>query len=329
MPIRHFPLLLPLLLLACKPAGDNNPFAQQLKEPPYTELSNQIEENPQNDSLYFERALLLIQNEQPAAARIDLEKAWSLRPKPEYALALGSQLSDTPAEQLDFLKKATTKLANNFLLDWALADTWQRNGEPDAALRLTESWIQKGADNPEFILLHASLLKEKNRTAEALVTLENLYSKFPTERNIQAMLALWYANAGDEKVIPLCQQMKTADSTGTDPLPHYYLGIYYDTRQEFAQALQAFEKAIQTDYHFVEAYIEKTSILYDQQKWSTALNTLGKALAVAPNNALVYYWTAKCQQATGDQESARLNYLKAYGLDKSLLEAKQAADQLK
>ncbi len=329
MLVRHFSLLLPLLLLACKPAGDKNPFAQQLKEPPYAELSVQIEENPQNDSLYFERALLLIQNEQPVAARLDLEKAWSLRPKPEYALALGSQLSETPAEQLEFLKKATRQLANNFLLDWALADTWQRNGEPDAALQLTETWMQKGADDPEFVLLHASLLKEKNRTTEALVILESLYSKFPTERNIQAMLALWYANAGNEKVILLCQQMKAADSSQTDPLPHYYRGIYFDARKQFALALIEFDKAIQTDYHFVEAYLEKTAILYDQRKWSDALNVLGKALAVAPDNALVYYWTAKCQQATGDQESARLNYLKAYGLDKSLTEAKQAADQLK
>lgn len=325
----RFQLLVSLLLFACDSSGDKNPFDKQLREPPYGEISRQIDRAPKNDSLYYQRALLLIENEQPVAARLDLEKAWTLRPKPDYALALGSLMSETPSEQLDFLRKATRQFADNFLLEWALADCYQRSDRYDSALQLTEKWIQKGEDEPEFVLLHASLLKEKKRTEEALFNLERLLEKYPTEKTIREMLALWYANEGNEKVIPLCQQMEKADSLQTDPLPHYYRGIYYDTRKQFAQALDEFDKAILTDYNFVEAYIEKTSILYDQKKWPAALEVLGKALAVAPDYAPVYYWTAKCQQATGDKESASLNYLKAYGLDKTLVEAKQAADQLK
>ncbi|MBM3432940.1 MAG: tetratricopeptide repeat protein [Bacteroidetes bacterium] len=322
-------LLLSLLLLACGTGDNKNPFEKQLHEPPYGELSEQIDRSPKNDSLYYQRALLLIQNEQPVAARLDLEKAWSLCPMPDYALALASLMSETINKQADFLKKAVSQFKDNFLLEWALADTYQQLGQPDSAIRLTEKWIPQANDEPEFVLLHARLQRDKNKMTEALTTIEQLHQRVPAEKTVTEILALWYAELGVEKAIPLCEEMKAADSLKTNPLPYYYLGILYDTQKKYELALTQFDKAIINDYNFVDAYIEKSSILYQQKKWSSALDVLAKALAIAPNNASVYYWTAKCQQALGDKESARLNYLKAYGLDKSLLEAKQAADQLK
>ena len=131
------------------------------------------------------------------------------------------------------------------------------------------------------------------------------------------------------EALRLCEELKRTDSTGRDPLPSYYQGIYYSTIKAYAAAIQSFDRTILIDYNFIEAYIEKTSLLYDQKNFKGGLEVLSKALAVAPDHASVYYWTAKCQQALGDKESARFNYLKAYGLDKSFSEAKAAADQLK
>ena len=329
MRVSQLPLLLSLLGMACGTADNKNPFEKQLHEPPYGVLSEQIDRSPQNDSLYYQRALLLIENEQPVAARLDLEKAWSIRPTPDYALALASLMSESTKEQADFLKKAVGQFNNNFLLAWALADTYQRIGQTDSAIQLTQKWMPQENDQPEFVLLHARLLRDKNRTTEALTTIEQLHQKLPAEKTVMEILALWYAELGIEKAIPLCEKMRAADSLKKNPLPYYYLGIFYDTQKKYELALKQFDTAILTDYNFVDAYIEKSSILYQQKKWSSALDVLAKALAIAPDHAMVYYWTAKCQQATGDKKSARLNYLKAYGLDKSLLEAKQAADQLK
>jgi TolA-binding protein len=38
-----------------------------------------------------------------------------------------------------------------------------------------------------------------------------------------------------------------------------------------------------------------------------------------------YYWLGKCQEVTGKKEEPGFNYQRAYGLDKSLTEAKEAA----
>ncbi|MBL0270139.1 MAG: hypothetical protein IPP99_16150 [Chitinophagaceae bacterium] len=46
------------------------------------------------------------------------------------------------------------------------------------------------------------------------------------------------------------------------------------------------------------------------------------ALTISPSFLSAYYWIAKCQEALGKKEEAKVNYLRAYELDKSMKEAK-------
>lgn len=327
--IKLLPIACLLWLTACGGSESPAPFLAPLQQPPYLEWTEKIERSPENDSLYFGRGMLLLQNDQPAAARLDLEKAWSIEPRPQYALALASLLETDPSKQSAFLRKTLTQLPDNFLLEWALADAQLRMDSVDVALELTSKWIAKGTFEPEFLLLHAQALKQKEKPLEAMQFLEKIHVMSPGYRDATEILALWYAESGNDKIQELTQQMIEVDSLKRDPLPYYFLGIYYDTKKQYNRSAQEFDKAIQIDYHFTEAYIEKAALLYEQRAYANAIKTLEKALAVAPDEAAVYYWTAKCQQAQGDKESARMNYLKAYGLDNSFIEAKQAADALK
>jgi TolA-binding protein len=69
--------------------------------------------------------------------------------------------------------------------------------------------------------------------------------------------------------------------------------------------------------------------LFENQKYSDAARTFQLALKVSAAYADAYYWLGKCQEALGEKDEAKLNYQRAYGLDKSLTEAKEAADRLK
>ncbi len=328
--MRRISILLPLLplLFACGNRKDVNPFAELLEQPPYLEWTDQIREDPENDSLLYSRGLLLLSNGQSAAARIDLEKAWSIRPQAGYALELNVTLG-FPGEQAVFLRKAQRQFPDHYPIQFALVEALQSMDSLQAALSITQSWIQQGMQDPQYLLLHASLLDETGKKAEAISILDSIYALEPNFRPVLEILALRYANAGNEKVLAICQQLKAADSLGNDATPYYYAGIYHTVKKQIAQAHDQFDQAIRADYNFKEAYIEKAALFHDQKQYKPALDILGKALAIAPDYAPVYYWTAKCQQALGDTESAKLNYLKAYGLDQTFLEAKQAADALK
>ncbi|MFN2439468.1 MAG: tetratricopeptide repeat protein [Chitinophagaceae bacterium] len=87
-------------------------------------------------------------------------------------------------------------------------------------------------------------------------------------------------------------------------------------------------EAIRQDYYFLDAYMEKGQILYNQKNYTEARKTFQLAATVSPTFADAYYWLGKSDEALGDKNEAKLNYQRAYGLDKSLTEAKAAADKL-
>jgi tetratricopeptide (TPR) repeat protein len=140
---------------------------------------------------------------------------------------------------------------------------------------------------------------------------------------------LKFAETKNPRVISLCDSLIRADSLGIHAEPYYYKGIYYSNINDKAKALLLFDEAIKHDYTFLDGYIEKGGVLYEMKKYPDALTVFNLALNVSPDFADTYYWIAKCQEAMGKKDEARLNYQRAYGLNNKLTEAKEAADKLK
>ena len=85
-----------------------------------------------------------------------------------------------------------------------------------------------------------------------------------------------------------------------------------------------FDEAIQHDYYFLDAYMDKGQTLFESKNYSEALKTFELASTITPTYAEAYLWIGKTQEAMGKKDDARLNYQRAYGLDKTLKEAKDA-----
>ncbi len=83
------------------------------------------------------------------------------------------------------------------------------------------------------------------------------------------------------------------------------------------------------DYRFIEAYIEKSIIQYEQKNYKAAMENLAYASAINYTNPDVYYWQGRCQEAEGKKEEALDNYYKALSLDRSFTEAREAIKRLK
>jgi len=90
-----------------------------------------------------------------------------------------------------------------------------------------------------------------------------------------------------------------------------------------------FNDAIQHDYYFLNAYIEKGKVLFDEKKYTDAMKVFQLANTISATFPDAYYWMGKCQEAVGQKDEAKLNYQRAYGLDKTFTEAKEAADRIK
>ena len=146
--------------------------------------------------------------------------------------------------------------------------------------------------------------------------------------DIAFKLAYKYAESKNPKTLPFCDSLIRKDSLKLHADPYYVKGLYYSNINEKAKAIQLFDETIKHSYNYLNAYIEKGKILVDQKKPVDAYKVFKLANTIKPAFPDAYYWIGVCQEALGQTDEALLSYEKAYGLDKTFTEAKEAAERL-
>ena len=300
-----------------------------LSQEPYKKLTDSIEQSPNKADLYYKRGVLLFQNNQLPYAQTDLQKAWTLAPTEEHALSMTTLLAKKHSDSaIHFLQIALQKLPQSVALQVGLARGYQQKGDLQRALTQCNQVLTKHPNSIDALVVKADLLKILNREAEALQTLEQAYRLAPFDAELVHNLAFAYADSKNSKVLALADSLIASDVTGIHAEPYYFKGLYYANNGNKTEALKQLDAAIQHDYYFLDAYMEKGQLYYINKQYAEALKTFQLATTVTPTFADAYYWLGKTKEAMGDKTEAKLDYQRAFGLDKNLTEAKQAADKL-
>lgn len=322
-------LLLLTLFFAIVACNNDEPDNIVLAQPPFDKLTDSIKQSPQNADLYFRRGVLLYQNKQVMLAEMDLKTAWALQQKENYALSLATLLKNKhPDSAIQFFKGAIEKLPNSILLKLAMVKTYQQKNDLSNALLILDQLLKKTPNQIDALLLKSEVLKSLNRDAEALNSLERAYAYAPFDIEIANNLAFEYAEAKNPKVLKLSDSLISMDMSETHAEPFYFKALYYSNINNYAEAIRLLNLAIQRDYYFLDAYMEKGQILFRQKKYTDAIKVFQLAITISPTFADAYYWMGKSKHALGNNKEAKLDYQRAYGLDKSLTEAKEAAESL-
>lgn len=312
---------------------NNNQPAQYdeiLNKSPFASLTDSLRKQNNNDELYFRRAVLLNKNNFPEPALADFQKAWSLKKEERYALGISNILLDKkPDSALVFLNKALKELPNSFSVKLTLARAYEAKGETDSALLACDLILTDNPNHTDVLKMKADLLEKLGKQDESVAVLEKAYCITPFDIDLNYSLAFKYAETKNVKAVSLCDSLISKDSQHLHAEPYYYKGIYFSNINDKGKALTLFDQAIQHDYYYLNAYIEKGRVQYDQRKFADAFKTFELVNTISPKFPDAWFWMGKCQEALGDKENARVNYLKAYGLDQSFTEAKEAADKLK
>jgi len=321
-----------LILTGCGDKENSDPFAEILSKPAFAGVTDSIQNAPNRDDLYFRRAVLLNTYNYPEPALADFRKAWLLKKEERYALGIANLLLDKkPDSALQFLDRALEEIPGSLLLQLTQAHAYDARGDVDAALRICENILKDFPLQLDVLKLKSDLLARKGNIPEAILLLEKAYHLAPFDVELNYELASRYAESKNIKVITLCDSLlkQDTDSTNMHAEPAYFKGVYYANINEKEKALVQFNQAIQRNYYYLNAYIEKGRILLEQKKTPEALKTFNLALTISPKFPDAYYWIGKCQETLGQKEEAKLNYLRAYSLDPTFSEAKEAADKLK
>ncbi len=330
---RFFACLILLAMVAIHGCGNKNessPYGDLLARPPYTSITDSIKQQPGHAELYFRRAVLLNRNDLPEPALVDFQKAWSLQKEEKYAFGISSILLEKkPDSAVIFLNDALKALPQSVLLRINLARVYDALGKTDEAYQLCVDILKDNPEQVDVLKMKAALLDKKGNINEAITTLERAYTLTPYDVELNYELAYKYAETKNRKVLQLCDSLAAKDSMHQHAEPDYYKGIYYANMNDKVKAISLFDQALQNDYNFLNAYIEKGRIYFDQKKYEEAYKTFNLAMTISPKFPDAYFWMGKSQEALGNKSEARLNYERAYGLDKTFTEAKESADRLK
>ena len=327
----HKFFILLFISFSCLLSCSNNQKIENgiLKEPPFEKLTDSIHNQPKNADLYYRRGSLLYKNNHLENAEQDIRTAWQLDPNETYALSMITILREKNVDSaIVFIKHALQKFPQSIALQIGLARGYQQKNQLQEAINICNQILHQYHDQLDAAELKYDLLVQLKRDDEAIEVLEKAYSFTPYDAGLSHRLAFAYAESKNPKVLALADSLIRVDVTKKHAEPYYFKGVYFSNTGNYAEAVKQFDAAIQHDFYFIQAYTNKGIIFWDQKKYSQALKTFSLATTVSPTSADAYYWLGKTHEAMGNKVEAKLNYQRAYGLDKSMNEAKEAAGRL-
>lgn len=242
-----------------------------------------------------------------------------------------AETEDSAQELLTSLQESIKKNPKDTSLKYEYIQALEDAGKYKDAITILDSLNKNDDPDPKALLNYlykrADLLLKTGDTVKSIKTLELFV--IPGEvTEAGKLLASLYAETKNPKALILGEAMIRNDASGKDPEPNYFNGAFFYNIGDYENALKEFNKCIQRDYTFLDAYMEKGRILYKQNKFKEAMDVYDMAIKVSNTFADAHYWKGKCQEALGQKEDAKISYQRAYAFDNTLTEAKEAADRI-
>jgi tetratricopeptide (TPR) repeat protein len=235
----------------------------------------------------------------------------------------------TSTDSLSLLRQQVAQYPDS-LEPRALLSQWlERNEGADAALQPILEGIALDSTIPFLYNRKAMLMLAKKDTAAAIRDLLQSLSLQPEQTDVHLELGFLYASQGNKGALVVAEFLL---SQAEEPLlksqARYMKGIYYANAGMKTDAMAMFNEIILNDYTFLDAYIEKGILLYNDKKYADALKTFDKSIAVSNTHAESYLWAAKCLEALGRKAEALDFYKKTVGFNAGLKEAEEGVARL-
>lgn len=305
-----------VILTSCSNKKQDSLYSDILNKSPFAALTDSIEKDPGNDSLYSRRAILLNEKDFREPALADFRSAWSIKKSEKYALGISTLLLEMNTDSaILFLEKTLPLLPESNLLRLSLARAYDDKGRTKEAVSIADEILKNNPQQVDILKFKAGILEKQGSKQDAVNLLERAYAIAPYDIELNYILALKLAEAGNSKVLALCDSLIKVDTLQLHAEPYYYKGIYYASLNDKTKAISFFDQASKLDIHFMEAYIEKGSLLFEMKKIAEARSVFMLALNIAPDYPDTYYWLGKCDEAEGKTAEAKLNFDKAKSLE--------------
>lgn len=184
------------------------------------------------------------------------------------------------------------------------------------ALQQMDSLISKDSLNYGLWYTNGRIAEDAGDTLQAMRSYDRAIRVYPSA---DAMLSLanLYAEQKNEHALIICANVKRL-RLGREYDAHaaFISGIYNARTRNSAAAFKFFDECIANDYTYMEAYIEKGLLYFDNKQYREALNVFSFASTVNALDPDPYYWMGRCYEMLNVKDTAILRFKQSLNLNK-------------
>lgn len=318
------------LSLSCQNKDAQDKLAEAVYHHPMIEAYTQaLKGDPQNPGLYFQRGQALLQIDAPDLAKLDLQKAMTLKPNElKYYYALGQVFLDL--EQADsailFLTPIVEQNPQELPFKYLLAKAYLAQKQGPKADVLLKAIYEKDISFPGVMYALAESQLVQGDTSAAVTELKKAIARPGYHYAATLLLAESLSAQGNEEAIDYFKQAFLMDTANLYPLAQ--IGQYYEHLNQSVKAKTAYLNTLYHSPSYAPALLGIGRLLMKEDSLSKALRHFNLAIQNQPNSAEAYYYRGLCFDRTGLVDSARLSYRQALLFDQNLEKARQALAKL-
>lgn len=225
------------------------------------------------------------------------------------------------------MRSAINKYPDSLLLRENLIQYYRDNADYDKALEETNNAINRDSTDPRFYDIQGILHFENGDTLRSIHSFEKAISLYPAPEYLISLGTL-YAQTKNEKAIFLADALLKQDRLKAGKETFFIKGLYYSYTNQKEKAITFFDKILQMDFTFMDAYREKAIALYDLGRYNDALTVIDKAVTLQNNFDEGYYYKGKILEKLNRFDEAIASYQRALLYDPGYTEAKVALGRL-
>ncbi len=204
---------------------------------------------------------------------------------------------------------------------------YRNSGNYDKAIFEIDNAIHHDSLQARLWESKAKLHYENEDTILAIRSLEKAISLIPETKYLVGLGNL-YAQTNNSKALQIASLLLKSGHPESAKDAYYITGLYYTFNNEKEKAIAFFDKCLNLQFSFMDAYREKAIALYDLGKYDASLAVLDKALTLQNSFEEGYYYSGRCLEKLNRKEEAIQSYRNALVYDPEYVEAKDALNRL-
>jgi tetratricopeptide (TPR) repeat protein len=297
---------------------------------PADALTEKINSDPGNASLYYQRSKWYLSLKKTAAAEGDIRKALSIdSTHSDYYLLLGDvsfARFQIPESESAF-QKAISIDPNNIDAFLKLSELYLYMKKYEDAIRMSNEALRIDKHRGKAYFIKGFVYKETKDTARAISNFQTCVEQDPTYYDAMIQLANLYASHNDPIALQYYNSALKLQPHSVEAL--YDRGLFYQNTGSLEKAVNDYKQLLKINPEYGFAYFNLGFIAMKYEKdYRKAIPLFTSALENEKHYVEAYYNRGVCYEKIGDKQQAKADYLEALNIFPTYDLAKNALKRL-